>query len=73
MNSEYNKNEFNPVDGKLVRLCDHASALLEADISIKHGITSVHLEEGRNNILSIYPQGKVINGINAYELFNNLV
>ena len=73
LNSEYNKNEFNPVDGKLVRLCDHASALLEADISIKHGITSVHLEEGRNNILSIYPQGKVINGINAYELFNNLV
>lgn len=73
LNSVYNKNEFNPVDGRLVRLCDHASALLEADISIKHGITSVHLEAGRKNILTIYPKDTVINGINAYELFKNLV
>ena len=73
LNSVYNENEYNPVDGKLVRLCDHASALLEADISIKHGITSVHLEVGRTNILSIYPEDKVINGINAYRLFENLV
>lgn len=73
LNSTYNKDEFNPVDGKLVRLCDHASALLEADVSIKHGITSRHLEGGRENTLAIYPEGSVINGIDAHALFLNLV
>ncbi|MGN0740948.1 MAG: HD domain-containing protein [Treponema sp.] len=73
LNSVYNKDEFNPVDGKLVRLCDHASALLEADISIKHGITSRHLECGRENTLAIYPEGSFINGIDAHALFLNLV
>jgi len=73
LNEKYNSNEFNPVDGKLVRLCDHISALLEADISIKHGITSLHLEEGRKNTLAIYPKGRIVNGIDVYELFENLI
>lgn len=73
LNEKYNSNEFNPVDGKLVRLCDHASALLEADISIKHGITSRHLEGGRDNTLLIYKKGTLINGIDAHALFSNLV
>ena len=73
LNGKYNSDEFNPVDGKLVRLCDHASALLEADVSIKHGITSRHLEGGRENTLAIYPEGSVINGIDAHALFLNLV
>ncbi|MBQ0162598.1 MAG: HD domain-containing protein [Treponema sp.] len=73
LNSKYNSDQFSPVDGKLVRLCDHASAFLEADISIKHGITSRHLEDGRNNTLSIYKKGTVINGIDAYDLFTKLL
>ena len=73
LNEKYNDDKFNPVDGKLVRLCDHASALLEADISIKHGITSQHLEGGRDNTLVIYKKGTVINGIDAHALFTNLV
>ena len=73
LNEKYNDDKFNPVDGKLVRLCDHASALLEADISIKHGITSQHLEGGRDNTLLIYKKGTVINGIDAHALFTNLV
>lgn len=73
INEAYNTDDYNPVDGKLVRLCDHASAFLEADISIKHGITSRHLEDGRNNTLSIYKKGTVINGIDAYDLFTKLL
>lgn len=69
LNSRYNSDEFCPVDGKLVRLSDHLSALLEADISIKHGITSPHLEGGRNNMLSSHPRGKMINGIDSGLLF----
>ena len=70
LNTLYNSERFSPVDGKIVRLADHYSALLEADLSIRHGITSTHLEEGRINLLKSYPQGKIINGIDSYELFH---
>jgi len=73
LNMKYNENSFSPVDGKLVRLSDHLSALLEADSSIKHGITSKHLESGRDNTLKIYSEQMDINGINAAALFSNFV
>ncbi|MFA6937256.1 MAG: HD domain-containing protein [Treponema sp.] len=71
LNKRFNKDSFNPVDGKLVRLADHYSALLEADSSIRHGITSKHLRDGRINLLKTYQQGTIINGIDAYSLFNS--
>lgn len=70
LNKRFNTNNFNPVDGKLVRLADHYSALLEADSSIRHGITSTHLRDGRVNLLKAYPQGTIINGIDAWSLFD---
>ncbi len=69
LNSIYTNAEYIPVDGKLVRLSDHFAALLEADSSIRHGITSVHLSEGKLNLLKNYPEGLVINGIDAFSLF----
>lgn len=58
-----------PVDGKLVRLADHIAAFVEADSSIRHGITSAHLREGKKNILSLYPEGCSINGIDPSSFF----
>ena len=69
LNQRYNSEEFSPVDGKLVRLADHLSAFLEADISIKHGITSEHLESGRANMLKSHPLGTMINGIDSGIVF----
>lgn len=73
LNNKYNFNEFNPVDGRLVRICDHFSALMEADISIKHGITSNHLTTGRNSMLNHYKENEIISGINVNQLFNSIV
>ena len=73
LNEKYNEPQFNPVDGKLVRICDHLSALMEADISIKHGITSSHLTGGRDGLLNHYGEDQVISGINVKELFESLV
>ena len=73
LNEKYNSDEFNPVDGKLVRICDHLSALMEADISIKHGITSTHLSSGREGMLAHYQKDQIISGINVNELFHSLV
>lgn len=70
LNNLYNSDEFNPVDGKLVRLADHYSALLEADASIRYGITSKHIEDGRSNLIKAYPWGTVINGMDAFALFD---
>ncbi|MBR4005319.1 MAG: hypothetical protein IKI90_05670, partial [Treponema sp.] len=67
---KYNSDEFNPVDGALVRLADHYSALLEADASIRYGITSKQLEDGRMNLLKAYPFGTKINGMDAFMLFD---
>ena len=72
LNRKYNSEDYSPVDGRTVRIADHISALMEADISIKHGITSSHLEFGRKNMLENYPIGKVINGIDTGWLFNGL-
>ena len=69
LNEKYNSDQYSPVDGRIVRLSDHYSALLEADSSIKHGITSKHLRDGKVNLLKSYPQGTIINGIDAGSLF----
>lgn len=73
LNEKYNDIKFNPVDGQLVRICDHLSALLEADISIKHGITSSHLTIGRESTLNHYKKDEFINGINVWDLYHNLI
>ena len=71
LNTVFASDKYSPVDGKLVRVADHISALMEADISIKHGITSAHLESGRYNLLESY-RGKVVNGIEAGKLFDEI-
>lgn len=73
LNEQYNTGEHNPIDGKLVRISDHFSALMEADISIRHGITSSHLITGREGILSQYKKGEIISGINVRELFETVI
>ncbi|MCQ2584900.1 MAG: HD domain-containing protein [Treponema sp.] len=72
LNNRYNSNDFNPVDGRLVRIADHLSALMEADISIKHGITSKHLSGGREGMLDHYKVGEIISGIDVNSLFHTI-
>ncbi|MBO4640500.1 MAG: HD domain-containing protein [Treponema sp.] len=73
LNGKYNKDSFSPVDGRLVRISDHLSALMEADISIRHGITSSHLQGGRDGMLELYPIDEKISGIEVNKLFHELV
>ena len=73
MNEKYNDEKFQPIDGKLVRICDHMSALMEANISIKHGITSEHLEVGLETTVNHYKENQIINGINVYDFFTGII
>ena len=69
----YNKNEYSPVDGKTVRIADHLSALIEADSSIKHGITSSHLVSGKEGTMKHYLKTPIINGIDVAGLFYSVI
>lgn len=56
----YNKNEFDPKDGSLIKTCDLLAAFLEAHNSIRNGASSPELVEGRarlkSNIISTAPE-----------------
>ncbi len=70
INQKYNSDEFSPVDGEMVRIADHFSAFLEADFSIRYGITSPHLEEGRANLINSYSKKTSLSGIDCSRLFS---
>jgi Predicted hydrolases of HD superfamily len=69
MNKKYNKNEYSPLDGELIRACDKLAAFIETNLSIEYGITSRYLEEGRENIFDAY-KDKVISGTDFGRIFN---
>lgn len=69
LNKKYNKNEYSPLDGKLIRACDKLAAFIEANLSIEYGITSRYLEEGRENIYNSY-KNKIISGTDFGMIFD---
>jgi len=66
---EYNENKFNPIDGKLIEFADKVSAFLEAYISIQHGISSRHLQDGILQFKNKYKHSEDINGIRIKKFF----
>ncbi len=46
----FNSEKYNPVDGKLVKVCDHIGAYMEAKLSMFHGIRSKHLSRGAGTL-----------------------
>ena len=69
MNTQYNKDEFAPVDGKMLKICDHLAAYIEAALSIQHGIKSSHLEEACVRLRTMY-LGRTVPGFAIGELFD---
>lgn len=50
----YNQDSYRPVDGEVIRVCDHLAAYIEAVLSMTHGITSRHLCEGATALYKRY-------------------
>lgn len=69
IHSMYNEDRFSPLDGELLKACDHLAAFIEASLSIKHGIKSRPLTEGKKSLYEIY-QNKEIAGINFGQIFD---
>jgi len=68
MGGAYDKAECLPVDGEIIRCCDHLAAFIEATTSIRHGISSRYLLEGVERLQKEYCQ-KVIGGIDYGRTF----
>lgn len=69
INEKYNKDEFSPIDGEIIRACDHLSAYLEAYMSIKYGICSEQIQEGYHNISQKY-ENRIIGSVDFGQLFD---
>ena len=54
LDREHNVAEDHPIDGEIIRACDNLAAFIEASLSIRHGVTSRHLDEGVERLIKIY-------------------
>ena len=69
MTARFNSAEFMPLDGKVLKACDHLAAFIEATLSIQHGVKSQHLEEACQRLHHQY-RGKRIAGIDFGQVFD---
>lgn len=69
INKYYNEDSYSPIDGEIIRGCDHLAAFIETSLSISHGITSKYLQEGHESLRNRY-ENKSIAGIDFWKLFN---
>jgi putative hydrolases of HD superfamily len=65
---KYNEDRFSPIDGELIKACDHFAAFMEAYLSIAHGIRSHYLTEGYRGLYSQY-EGKDVSGFDMGSWF----
>ena len=72
INEKYNEDKYNPIDGQIIRGCDHLSAYIEAYMSLSYGIKSEQMQSGYDHLKGKY-KDKVIGGINFGELFSYFV
>jgi len=54
LQGEYNHNEFCPKDGRMLKICDHLAAFLEAYTALSNGITNAHLQQALWRIRTLY-------------------
>lgn len=69
INDKYNDKKFQPIDGEIIRGCDHLSAYIEAYLSLKYGIQSEQLKTGHSNLLEQYENCN-IGGVEFGKLFD---
>lgn len=68
ISQKYNEDRYSPIDGELIRACDHFAAYMEAYLSISHGIRSHYLTDGYEKLFSQY-QGRKVAGYDFGCLF----
>lgn len=70
---EYNKDRYNPIQGRLIKICDDIAAFMEAYRSIDYGISTHHLQDGLAYIRNKYNTTSLIQGIKVNEFFAEFI
>lgn len=60
LNSKYNDDKYDGVDGSIINACDKLSAYFEACISVKHGIKSEHLTDAIEQMKDKFKKLKIL-------------
>jgi len=71
LNRKYNSDRFSPVDGEVIKGCDHLAAYMEAYLSVSHGVTSSHLKSVLTSLPIDY-KGRSIAGIDFGKVYGDL-
>lgn len=66
--ASYNSSDYNPIDGEIIRGCDHLSAYYEAYMSLSYGIRSEQMQGGYDHLHERY-KNKTIAGIDFASMF----
>jgi len=66
--ASYNDDRYSPRDGEIVKAVDHLAAFLEAHLALKNGMTSIEMENSKNNLKNDY-RDAVIAGIRFGEIY----
>lgn len=69
LDEKYNSIEYQPLDGELIRGCDHLSACIETYFSHIYGITTNTLQSGNRELCKKY-ENRVICGIHFGSIFD---
>ena len=72
INERFNCDSFNPIDGEIIRGCDHLSAFMEAYLSLKYGIRCEQMQTGYEHLAQKYIDKK-IGGVDFGALFGYFV
>jgi putative hydrolase of HD superfamily len=68
INELYNDDHFNPVDGQIIRGCDHLSAYIESYLSLSYGVRCEQMVGGHAQLTEKY-KNKEIAGIDFSKVF----
>lgn len=68
INENFNEDKFSPIDGEIIRGCDHLSAYVEAYLSISFGVRSEQIVSGYEHLSEKY-KDKIISGIDFGTMF----
>jgi putative hydrolase of HD superfamily len=72
INTEHNDDGSWAVDGGMLKGCDNLAAFIEANSSIKYGVSSKVLRTGKQRLLELYQEVDNISGIDFYGLMLEL-
>ncbi len=70
INEQFNLDLFSPIDGEIIRACDHLSAFMEAYLSISYGVSCDQILTGYDQLSEKYKE-KVVGGVEFYKIFDH--